>query len=100
MSYRRIATEEAFSTLEIYRHYHRLLDSGSFRDPGFESLVGFYLRNPNPRIAEVSARMTDLDTRRIGDMDATPCDLPALSSFQHLMTTRSSRAYHHWVCHA
>ena len=38
--------------------------------------------------------------RRIGDMDATPCDLPALSSFQHLMTTRSSRAYHHWVCHA
>ena len=79
MSYRRIATEEAFSTLEIYRHYHRLLDSGSFRDPGFESLVGFYLRNPNPRIAEVSARMTDLDTRRIGDMDATGIAMQILS---------------------
>jgi 2,3-dihydroxybenzoate decarboxylase len=79
MSYRRIATEEAFSTPEIYAHYARLLDSGTFHDPGFESLVGFYLRNPNPRIAEVSARMTDLDARRLGDMDASGIAMQVLS---------------------
>ena len=79
MTYRRIAAEEAFSTKEIYGHYRRLLDNGTFRDPGFESLVGFYLRNPNPRIAEVSARMTDLDGRRIGDMDATGIAMQILS---------------------
>jgi 5-carboxyvanillate decarboxylase len=77
--YRRIAAEEAFSTPEIWGHYHKLLDSGSFKDPGFESLVGFYLRNPNPRVAAVSARMTDLDARRIGDMDATGIAMQILS---------------------
>ena len=79
MSYRRIATEEAFSTVEIYQHYHQLLDGGGFRDAGFESLVGFYLRNPNPRVAEIGARMTDLDARRIPDMDASGIAMQVLS---------------------
>jgi 5-carboxyvanillate decarboxylase len=69
-NYERIATEEAFATREIYDHYHKLLDS-SATDPGFESLIGFYLRNPSPRIAEVSRRMLDLGELRLRDMDQT-----------------------------
>lgn len=67
-SYRRIATEEAFGTAEIFAEYRKLLDSGS-TDPGFESLIGFYLRNPTPRITEVSGRLLDLGDRRLRDMD-------------------------------
>jgi 5-carboxyvanillate decarboxylase len=70
LSYQRIATEEAFATREIYDHYYKLLDTGA-TDPGFESLIGFYLRNPSPRIAEVSRRMLDLGELRLRDMDQT-----------------------------
>jgi 2,3-dihydroxybenzoate decarboxylase len=68
--YHRIAAEEAFGTHEISAEYRKLLDSGS-TDPGFESLIGFYLRNPNPRIAAVSERLLDLGERRLRDMDET-----------------------------
>src|SRR5438270_1461418 len=77
--YIRIATEEAFSTPEIWNYYRKLLDEGSYKDPGFESLVGFYVRNPNPRVAEVGARMTDLDARRLKDMDDTGIAMQILS---------------------
>ncbi len=69
MSYRRIATEEAFATPEILDRYRKLLDTGSYNDPGFRSLCGFYLGNPSPRIAEVISRMTDLGEIRLRDMD-------------------------------
>src|SRR5580693_3540640 len=69
-NYLRIATEEAFSTHEIYGHYRKLLDQG-FSDPGFESLVGFYLRSPNPRITAVATRLLDLGEVRLRDMDET-----------------------------
>jgi 2,3-dihydroxybenzoate decarboxylase len=77
--YRRIATEEAFATPEIYDHYRKLLAGGSHHDPGFGSLWGFYLNNTSPRIAEVSARMTDLDQRRLKDMDDTGIAMQILS---------------------
>src|SRR5262249_38427536 len=69
-SYLRIATEEAFATPELFDRYRVLLQQG-FDDPGFSSLMGFYLNNPSPRIAEVSARMLDLGDLRIRDMDQT-----------------------------
>jgi 2,3-dihydroxybenzoate decarboxylase len=69
--YLRIATEEAFATPELFARYKALLDDGSHNDPGFESLHGFYLRNPSPRIAEVARRMQDLGEVRIHDMDQT-----------------------------
>lgn len=69
--YLRIAAEEAFATPDLYDHYRRLLDSGAHNDPGFESLWGFYMRNPNPRIQEVFTRMADLGARRLKDMDDT-----------------------------
>lgn len=69
MTYQRIATEEAFGTAEIFAEYRKLLDHST--DPGFESLIGFYLRNPSPRITAVSERLLDLGARRLGDMDQT-----------------------------
>ena len=70
MSYQRIATEEAFGTAEIFKQYRKILEKGS-TDPGFESLIGFYLRNSSPRITAVSARLLDLGERRLRDMDET-----------------------------
>jgi 2,3-dihydroxybenzoate decarboxylase len=70
-TYLRIATEEAFAPPEILDHYRALLKDGSYNDPGFQSLCGFYLGNPSPRITEVIARMTDLGDLRISDMDQT-----------------------------
>jgi len=71
MTYQRIATEEAFAPPEILDHYRALLQDGSYNDPGFQSLCGFYLGNPSPRITEVIARMTDLGELRLRDMDQT-----------------------------
>src|SRR5580692_7327686 len=70
-TYKRIATEEAFAPPEILDHYRALLKARSYNDPGFESLFGFYLANPRPRITEVIARMTDLSDLRLRDMDQT-----------------------------
>ncbi len=70
-TYERIATEEAFAPPEIIDRYRALLAGGSYKDPGFESLWGFYGSNPNARIREVLARMTDLGDLRLRDMDAT-----------------------------
>src|SRR5436853_580856 len=69
--YVRIATEEAFATPELFAHYRKLLADGSHNDPGFASLMGFYLDNPSPRIQAVNQRMLDLGERRLGDMDST-----------------------------
>ncbi len=70
MTYQRIAAEEAFAPSEILDRYRVLLDEG-YRDPGFHSLWGFYLDNPDPRIRQVLARMSDLGDLRLGDMDRT-----------------------------
>jgi len=70
-TYKRIATEEAFAPPEILDRYRALLKDGSYNDPGFKSLCGFYLGNPSPRITEVIARMTDLGELRLRDMDQT-----------------------------
>jgi 2,3-dihydroxybenzoate decarboxylase len=71
MSYQRIAAEEAFAPPELFEHYRALLDQGWNEDPGFCSLMGFYLTSKSPRIAEVAARMQDLGDLRLRDMDAT-----------------------------
>ncbi|MEI9885859.1 MAG: amidohydrolase family protein [Rhizomicrobium sp.] len=76
--YKRIATEEAFATKELFGQFGKLLDSG-FRDPGFDSLWGFYLRSEAERPQLIRARLLDLDARRIADMDATGIDVQILS---------------------
>ncbi len=67
----RIATEEAYGPPELFTRYRRLLEAGSIDDPGFESLMGFYLKSDAPRIRDVRERLEDLGERRIADMDAT-----------------------------
>src|SRR5437899_1123541 len=67
----RIATEEAYAPPEMFERYRKLLESGTVNDPGFESLVGFYLTNPAPRIKDVRDRLEDVGARRIAAMNAT-----------------------------
>lgn len=69
--YQRIATEEAFATPELFDHYRAILANGSVNDPGFTSLMGFYLGSSTPGIVAVRERMLDLGERRLVDMDAT-----------------------------
>jgi 5-carboxyvanillate decarboxylase len=69
MPHLRIATEEAYAPPELFERYRKLLDSGKVDDPGFESLMGFYLTNPSPRIKDVRDRLEDVGGRRLHDMD-------------------------------
>jgi|SRR5579871_5098648 len=69
--YQRIATEEAFGTAELFERYRAILADGSVNDPGFTSLMGFYLNSSAPGIVAVRERMLDLGERRLGDMDST-----------------------------
>ena len=71
LGFKRIATEEAFLTKEIAKAYRDLLERNGSNDIGFNSLVGYYLRNPSERTRTVAERLEDLGDRRIGDMDAS-----------------------------
>ena len=78
-NYKRIATEEAFATQELFKCYRELLAAGSSGDPGFDSLVGYYFAHASERATLVRDRLVDLDQRRVSDMDATGIDLQVLS---------------------
>jgi 2,3-dihydroxybenzoate decarboxylase len=77
--YRRIATEEAFIPPELHKMYRELIASGGVDDPGFNSLVGYYLGSTSERARNVSERLQDLGDRRLADMDATGIDMQILS---------------------
>ena len=79
MSHLRIATEEAYAPPELFERYRKLLASGAVDDPGFESLMGFYLSNPSPRIKDVRDRLEDVGARRLHDMDNSGIDRQILS---------------------
>jgi 2,3-dihydroxybenzoate decarboxylase len=79
LGFKRIATEEAFNTKEIAKAYRDLLASGGSNDIGFNSLVGYYLKNPSERTRLVAKRLEDLGERRIGDMDATGIAMQVLA---------------------
>jgi 5-carboxyvanillate decarboxylase len=71
VGYQRIATEEAFATVEMFNEYRKLLAAKTLDDPGFHSLWGFYLNSPSPRAKAIIERIQDLGERRIADMNAT-----------------------------
>jgi len=71
LAYTRIATEEAYAPRDLIARYKRLLASGSSADPGFESLMGYFLLNGSPRTNAIVERLQDLGARRLADMDAT-----------------------------
>jgi 5-carboxyvanillate decarboxylase len=78
MSYRRIATEEAFAPPELLALYRRLLQDGG-GDKGFQSLWGFYLGSAAERPRAVVRRLADLGAERIADMDAAGIDHQVLA---------------------
>jgi 5-carboxyvanillate decarboxylase len=69
--FQRIATEEAFAPVDMIERYKRLIEDGATDDPGFESLMGYFLFNDSPRTNAVVERLQDLGARRIADMDET-----------------------------
>lgn len=77
--YRRIATEEAFIPPELHKMYRELVASGGVDDPGFNSLVGYYLGSTSERARNVSERLQDLGARRLADMDAAGIDMQIIS---------------------
>jgi 2,3-dihydroxybenzoate decarboxylase len=77
--YLRIATEEAFAPAELIAAWRNVLDEGTYDDPGFRSLQGFYMSSKAERPAAVFARLLDLGERRIADMDAAGIDRQIIS---------------------
>ena len=71
--YLRIATEEAFAPRELIERYVRLLDEPDV-DPGFQSLMGFYLRSTAERPRFIFERLKDLGALRLADMQARGID--------------------------
>src|SRR5262245_31350591 len=66
----RIAAEEAFATPELFKLYRTHLEQHPNDDPGFTSLMGFYLGNA-VRATQVASRLQDLGDLRLADMDDT-----------------------------
>ena len=78
MTYRRIATEEAWAPAEMLKMWRDLIRKGSIDDPGFNSLWGFFLESDLGYTNTIVERLQDLGERRISDMDASGIDLQLL----------------------
>lgn len=68
--YRRIATEEAFAPPDLIRRFREGIRDGTVDDPGFCSLMGYFLFNDSAHTRAVVERLQDVGERRIADMDA------------------------------
>jgi len=71
MGFLRIATEEAFATVEMFDCYRKIIDKKSVDDPGFYSLWGFFLQSESEVPTAVRRKLLDLGEERIQDMDAS-----------------------------
>ena len=71
--YQRIATEEAFAPKEMFDIYRKIL-AGKDPDPGFVSLLGFYMSSQSDRARHIIRCLSDLDQVRLGHMDETGID--------------------------
>ena len=77
--YLRIATEEAFAPPELIATWRTMIETGSYDDPGFTSLVGFYTAGRTERSKFVFDRLQDLGEERLADMDAAGVDRQVIS---------------------
>ena len=76
--FKRIATEEAWTTPDILDRYRKLLATQPQSwDPGFHSLWGFWL-GASERARALQSRLQDLGERRLRDMDASGIDVQLL----------------------
>lgn len=71
---KRIATEEAYAPRDMLDRYRALLKEHSSFDPGFESLMGYFLFNDSDWTRRVVERLEDVGDLRLADMDATGID--------------------------
>jgi 5-carboxyvanillate decarboxylase len=72
-AYAHIATEEAFAPTDLLRIYREILASPN-PDPGFRSLMGFYINSQSERARFIMDGLTDLDQRRLQHMDESGID--------------------------
>ncbi|HEY9281583.1 MAG TPA: amidohydrolase family protein [Eoetvoesiella sp.] len=71
--YKRIATEEAFAPKEMFDIYRKIL-AGPDPDPGFVSLLGFYMSSKSERAQHIMRCLVDLDETRLHHMDEAGVD--------------------------
>ena len=73
--YKRIAAEEAWGPIEVFREWKRVLDSNPVNEPGFVALW----RNLDPAgQTGFTPRLSDLGPNRIAAMDAAGIDMQIL----------------------
>jgi len=75
VDYKRIATEEAYSTQEVIDLYRSLLDSNPADEPGFSAMWGAFLN----RDQDFFDQLLSLGDRRLSDMDSMSIDTQVLS---------------------
>lgn len=73
VDYARIATEEAFAPAEMLDMYRKILQ-GPDPDPGFVSLMGFYMSSPSARARHIIECLQDLGDKRLQHMDEAGID--------------------------
>lgn len=71
--YLRIATEEAWAPPEMFSIWKKILE-GNDPDPGFKSLIGFYMSSPSERARHIIECLQDLDQKRLQHMDEAGID--------------------------
>jgi 2,3-dihydroxybenzoate decarboxylase len=76
---KRIATEEAFAPKDMLDRYRKLIKDHSSFDPGFESLMGYFLFNDSAWTRNVVERLQDVGDRRLTDMDSVGIDHQVIS---------------------
>lgn len=78
-AYKRIATEEAFATVELIAAYRETIDKGLSDDVGFASMWGYFLNNPSPRTRAIVSKLQDIGAGRIADMNEAGIDMQILA---------------------
>ncbi|HEX6998038.1 MAG TPA: amidohydrolase family protein [Gammaproteobacteria bacterium] len=73
--YKRIATEEAYSTDEVLDLYRSMIERNTSSDPGFVAMWGAFLR----RDPDFFDQLTSLGERRLRDMDTMGTHMHVLS---------------------
>jgi 2,3-dihydroxybenzoate decarboxylase len=76
---KRIATEEAFAPKDMLERYRAMIRNHSSFDPGFESLMGYFLFNDSEWTRNVIERLEDVGDRRLADMDSVGIDHQLIS---------------------
>lgn len=71
--YKRIATEEAWCPSEMFRLWQDVLD-GPDPDPGFVSLIGFYMSSQAARPRHIMNCLSELGPQRLQHMDEAGID--------------------------